>query len=63
MRLWFKCEKEGTYIELAATPFRPNVGDFVSMSGKEYEVEKVVWCLEHPPAQSGILCYIKPVCQ
>ena len=57
MLIWFECKTEDLMIGLE-TDTKPSVGDTVKVNGKEYDVEKVVWCLESLPAQSGLLIQI-----
>lgn len=54
----FKCEEDSFVINLESD-VRPCVGDMVLFENREYEIVKVIWCLEEPPAQCGILAYIK----
>ena len=58
MLIWFECKPENLILSLE-TDTKPSVGDTVRVRGKEYDVEKVVWCLESPPAQSGLLIQIR----
>lgn len=58
MLIGFKCKEENLMIGLE-TDTKPNVGDTILVKHKEYDVKKVVWCLEELPAQSGILVYIE----
>lgn len=58
MIVWFKCEEEGLMCSLE-TNARPMIGDIVRVKGNDYSVNKVVWCLEELPAQSGLLVNIK----
>ncbi len=53
MMIWFECKKENLMIGLE-TDTKPTVGDTILAEGKEYEVKKVIWCLEKAPLQSGI---------
>ena len=57
MLIWFECKTENLMIGLE-TDTKPSVGDTINVKGKEYDVEKIVWCLESPPAQSGLLIQI-----
>ena len=41
------------------TDTKPNVGDTILVKHKEYDVKKVIWCLEEAPGQSGILVDIE----
>ena len=41
------------------TDTKPTIGDTIRIKDKDYTVDKVVWCLEEPPAQSGLLIDIK----
>ena len=58
MLIWFKCKEENLMIGLE-TDTKPNVGDTILVKHKEYDVKKVIWCLEDAPGQSGILVDIK----
>lgn len=58
MLIWFECKTENLMIGLE-TDTKPSVGDTVKIEGKEYAVEKVIWCLERTPWQSGLLIQIK----
>lgn len=58
MLVWFKCEEENMMVNLE-TDTKPTVGDSILLKRKEYLVTKVLWCLEEPPAQSGLLITIK----
>ena len=60
MMIWFKCKEENLMIGLE-TDTKPSVGDTILVQHKEYDVKKVIWCLEERPAQSGIIIYISPV--
>ncbi len=53
MMIWFECRKDRLMIGLE-TDTKPTVGDTILVEGKEYDVKKVIWCLEKAPAQSGI---------
>lgn len=57
MFIWFECETENLKIGLE-TDTKPTVGDIIWINDKDYSVEKVIWCLENPPAQSGLLIQI-----
>lgn len=59
MRIWLECKEENLVIELE-TDTKPTVGDTVRIEDKEYGVEKVIWCLNEMPAQSGLLIQISP---
>lgn len=58
MMIWFKCEEEGLMVSLEADA-KPTVGDTIRIKGNDYKVDKVIWCLVEPPAQSGLLIDIK----
>lgn len=58
MTVWFKCEEESLMVALE-TDTKPTIGDTIRIKRKDYTVDKVVWCLEEPPAQSGLLIDIK----
>ena len=57
MLIWFECKKENLMLGLE-TDTKPTVGDTILLEGKEYNVDKVTWCLEQAPAQSGLLINI-----
>lgn len=59
MNIWFFCKEEKLLVELE-TDTKPTIGDTILIEGKEYVVQKVIWCLEKPPAQSGIRVEIEP---
>jgi len=59
MLIWFECKTDNLMIGLE-TDTKPTVGDTVRADDKEYRVEKVTWCLENLPAQSGLLIQISP---
>ena len=54
MMVWFKCKKEGLMFGLE-TDTKPTIGDTIRIKGKDYTVDKVVWCLQEPPGQSGLI--------
>lgn len=58
MMIWFKCEEEKLIVGLE-TDTKPTIGDTIHIKGEDYVVNKVIWCLEEPPAQSGLLIKIK----
>lgn len=58
MMIWFKCDEDGLMVGLE-TDTKPTIGDTIRIKKKDYTVDKVVWCLEEPPAQSGLLIDIK----
>lgn len=58
MMIWFECKEENLLVGLE-TDTKPAIGDTIRIKGKDYTVDKVVWCLEEPPAQSGLLINIK----
>lgn len=58
MMIWFKCEEDGLMVGLE-TDTKPTIGDTIRIQKKDYTVDKVVWCLEEPPVQSGLLINIK----
>ncbi len=58
MMIWFKCEEDGLMVGLE-TDTKPTIGDTIRIKKKDYTVDKVVWCLEEPPAQCGLLIDIK----
>ncbi len=60
MLIWFECKKENLMLGLE-TDTKPTVGDTVLLKGKEYNVDKVTWCLEPAPVQSGLLINISSV--
>lgn len=43
------------------TDTKPTVGDTELLKGKEYNVDKVTWCLETAPVQSGLLINISSI--
>lgn len=59
MNIFFRCRSEGLQIYLN-TDTKPTIGDTVLVSNKKYIVTHVIWCLEEPPAQSGLLIDIIP---
>lgn len=59
MNIFFRCRSEGLQIYLD-TDTKPTIGDTVLVNNKKYKVTQVVWCLEEPPAQSGLLIDIIP---
>nr|WP_024835459.1 hypothetical protein [Clostridium sp. 12(A)] len=60
MLIWFKCEKENLMLGVE-TDTKPTLGDTVLVKRKEYNVDKVTWCLEQAPVQSGLLIKISPI--
>ena len=57
--IWFKCKSKNFQFCLE-TDTKPDVNDLILLDGKCYRIENVIWCLEHPPAQSGIMVQISP---
>lgn len=59
MLIWFECKEKNLMIGLE-TDIKPTVRDTVRVNDKDYSVEKVIWCLENLPAQSGLIIEISP---
>lgn len=59
MTIWFKCEEENLMVGLE-TDTKPSVGETLRVKDKYYTISDVIWCLEEPPGQSGIIALIKP---
>lgn len=57
MMVWFKCTENDLMVGLD-TDTKPSIGDTVLIKGTKFVVDKVIWCLEEPPAQSGFLIEI-----
>nr|DAD82845.1 MAG TPA: hypothetical protein [Siphoviridae sp. ctXZx16] len=53
-----KCEEDNLVVNLEVG-VKPTIGDTIHVRGKSYIVDKVIWCIEEFPGQSGILAYIK----
>ena len=53
-----KCEEDNLVVNLEVG-VKPTIGDTIHVKGKSYIVDKVIWCIEEFPGQSGILAYIK----
>lgn len=60
MAIWLICKEENLKIGLD-TDTKPTIGDTIRIKRKYYIVDKVVWCLEELPEQSGLIVLLKRI--